>query len=306
VPELTEALRDRSRPQAERVAIVRAFRKLKAMSAVSVLRSVLAEPEASGQVPLLHAEALRTLGELAPAEAEPAARALLTNKSAFLQNEAVQVLGRKPAGARQLAEEFLERKLLWNVLQRLIEVLKRHADSDAKAAELVEALERESQRGLVREFWVVGPFGRPRDLRTVFPPERKPDPEATYTIGFGESRSWKEYKTQDNGLLRLPASLPRDRGFSYALAYVQAPTAGKVTMYLGAGEPVRVWVNDRLVHEADRLRVARLDEDRVEVSLKRGWNTVLVKLGSRDRSPSELYLRFLGDALRFSLKPEEK
>jgi hypothetical protein len=192
------------------------------------------------------------------------------------------------------------------VLPRLIEVLKRHADNDAKTAELVEALERESQRGLVREFWVVGPFGRSRDFRTAFPPEHKPDPEVTYTIGFGEKRSWKEHKTEDNGLLRLPAAPPRDRGFSYALAYIHAPTAGKVPMYLGSGEPVRVWVNARLVHEADRLRVARPDEDRVEVTLKRGWNLVLVKLGSRDRAPSELYLRFLGDDLRFSLKPEEK
>src|SRR5262249_24201639 len=161
------------------------------------------------------------------------------------------------------------------------------------------------QRGQVREFWLTGPFGAGMNLHMSFPPEWNPNPKMGYVVGAGEKRSWKKQSTNSAGLLRVAAPLPNDRGFYYALAYIRSPAAGKATMLLGSGDRVRVWVNRQPVHESDRPREARPDADRIEVPLNKGWNMVLVKLGGRDRPTYDLSLRFLGDGLRFSLKPSD-
>jgi len=136
----------------------------------------------------------------------------------------------------------------------------------------------------------------------VYPPERRPDPKATYDTLSGEKRSWKEMKTGASGTLRVLPLLPGGR-CTYALVYVHAPARQKASLLLGCSERARVWVNGKLVHEVDRARPARPDEDHLEVSLEKGGNTVLVKFGSRPRWPGELSLRVLGDGLRTSLKP---
>ncbi len=153
---------------------------------------------------------------------------------------------------------------------------------------------RDPLHGLVRSFWVTGPFGW--DLSTTYPPEANADPGATYTWGPGEKRAWKEHPTEANGLLRLPRRGSWDGGFRYALAFVHSPRGQKATMTLGSGDRARVWVNGARAHDVDRTRATVPDEDRVEVSLKQGRNVVLIKLGGRGRWPYELYLRFSAEA----------
>src|SRR6202035_5540588 len=58
---------------------------------------------------------------------------------------------------------------------------------------------QESLRGLVPEFWVVGPFGG--DLQTAYPPEGKPDPSATYEATKGSKISWQPVAAESSGYL---------------------------------------------------------------------------------------------------------
>jgi hypothetical protein len=86
------------------------------------------------------------------------------------------------------------------------------------------------------------------------------------------------------------------------VTHVWSAKAQQATMLVGSDDSVRVWLDGKLVHDNPALRSARPDEDRVTVTLKPGWNKVLVKVvnGSGDYG---LYLRFTGEDLRVSRLP---
>jgi hypothetical protein len=73
-------------------------------------------------------------------------------------------------------------------------------------------------------------------------------------------------------------------------------------MLVGAGNTDRIWVNDARVHEQLTPRTAVPDQDKVDVELKEGWNTVLAKV-VKTNSNQSLYLRFTGEGLRVSSQP---
>jgi quinoprotein glucose dehydrogenase len=163
---------------------------------------------------------------------------------------------------------------------------------------------QESLRGLVLDYLVVGPFGA--DLKTAYPPEKNPDPAATYDGDKpGAKLSWQPQQAEPSGYLNLKATSQRDNASAYALTYVYSPQAQKVRMLAGSDDTLRVWINGALVHEYATPRSARPDDDRVEVTLQEGWNPVLAKVVNLT-SDHGLYLRFDGQGLRVSRTPPLK
>jgi putative membrane-bound dehydrogenase-like protein len=162
---------------------------------------------------------------------------------------------------------------------------------------------QESLRGLVFDYYVVGPFGE--ELKTAYPPETKPDPSATYSKGKpGEVLVWHAAQAGPNGLLNVRDAVSQDHASIYALTYVYSMQAQKLQMLLGSNGAVKVWINGEMIHEHAQARKARPDEDQVEVSLKEGWNTVLVKIVNAE-GDNGLYLRFSGrSGIRVARKPE--
>jgi putative membrane-bound dehydrogenase-like protein len=148
---------------------------------------------------------------------------------------------------------------------------------------------QESLRGLALDFDVAGPYGG--ELKTAYEPETKP----------GDVK-WQQAHAQPTGYLDLRKLFDKDNVSSYMVTHVFSATEQKATMLLGSDDSVRVWINDKLVHENPALRSAVPDEDRVSVTLKPGWNRVLVKVvnGTADYG---LYLRFAGEGLRVSRLP---
>jgi quinoprotein glucose dehydrogenase len=161
---------------------------------------------------------------------------------------------------------------------------------------------QESVRGLALEYSVVGPFGP--DLKAVYPPEEKPDLAARYPGEKpGTERVWQPAQAEPNGYLNLRSLFNRDGASAYALCYVWSPRTQAATVLLGSDGPVRVWVNDRQVHEHASPRRAKPDEDRVEVKLAEGWNRVLLKVVAADGRQG-VHLRFQADGLRLARGPQ--
>ena len=148
---------------------------------------------------------------------------------------------------------------------------------------------QESLRGLALDFDVAGPYGA--ELKTAYAPETKPD-----------DVKWQQAYAQPTGYLDLRQIFDRDNVSSYMVTHVYSAKEQKATMLLGSDDSVRVWLNGELVHENPAMRSAVPDEDKVTVTLKPGWNKVLVKVvnGAADYG---LYLRFVGDGLRMSRLP---
>jgi len=71
---------------------------------------------------------------------------------------------------------------------------------------------------------------------------------------------------------------PKEDVVAYAFATVSRPKAGEALLAFGSDEGVRVWLNGALVLSRDGLRSHTFDEDQVEIELKAGENTLLVKV----------------------------
>lgn len=73
----------------------------------------------------------------------------------------------------------------------------------------------------------------------------------------------------------------KEPGVGYAWTEIIAPRALPALMGLGADGAVKVWLNGKLVHERRGSRLLRKDDDLVPVSLEKGANRLLLKIGSR-------------------------
>lgn len=163
---------------------------------------------------------------------------------------------------------------------------------------------QESLRGMAVEFWVLGPIAG--DLKTPHPAEGKTDVSATYQGERGEKLSWQVQRAEPSGLLNVRALFHRDNVAVYAFTHVYSPTDQKVKLVLGSDDPLKVWVNNTVIHENSTPGSAAPDQHRVEVPLQAGWNPVLVKVVNAP-SGHGFYLRFTGGpGLRVALKPEGK
>jgi len=69
-----------------------------------------------------------------------------------------------------------------------------------------------------------------------------------------------------------------DHRVVYLKTTVVSPANIKETMELGSDDGVKVWLNGKVVHAKNEFRPVKDGEDKVRVSLRKGPNTILVKL----------------------------
>ncbi|MGE3806288.1 MAG: PVC-type heme-binding CxxCH protein, partial [Gemmataceae bacterium] len=160
--------------------------------------------------------------------------------------------------------------------------------------------QQESLRGTAFDFYAVGPFGD--DLEAIYPPEKNPDPTVTYDGPKKTKLAWQPVRAASNGHLDLRPIAKKDNASAYALTYVYSPKAQQAQLLVGSGNLDRIWINGVRVHEQITPRTAVPEQDKVDVDLKEGWNTVLAKV-VKTTSNQSLYLRFAGDGLKVSAQP---
>ena len=154
-------------------------------------------------------------------------------------------------------------------------------DGDGAAADAAAAVLREPL-ALLSRFWVIGPFGDGRaSFDVAFPPEAEAHGPEITRVYPGKERSvgWRRADGAiQHGVLVLGAMLrPDNQAAAYASAFVRADRPMDATLRLGSSGPVKVWCNGTLVHAADRVRAARLDQDAVGIRLRAGSNRLLIK-----------------------------
>lgn len=165
-----------------------------------------------------------------------------------------------------------------------------------------------ASRRFIGEWNIIGPFHAADmdDLQTVHPPEKEIAPARTYRGKGGVEVGWRAVRAAENGYVRLSDLVrPNEQAIAYALTYVFSPDDREAPLLLGSDDGVRVWVNGELVHTNPVYRAAAPDLDRLSARLKKGWNTVLLKV-LQGAGGWGFYVRFAdpGGELRFALKPE--
>ncbi|MBW8886393.1 MAG: tetratricopeptide repeat protein [Fibrobacteres bacterium] len=165
----------------------------------------------------------------------------------------------------------------------------------AADGETEEARRIEDGLGLVRKWWAVGPFsnisGSGFDI--AYPPEASVELGKEYAGKNGNQVRWFPIS------LEAPATwvysqnhLPSENSILYFATQAEVPKDRQAWISFGASGSFKVFVNDKLVL-ADRVfRNTGEDAFSQEVTLKKGMNRILVKLGNEERN-SNFQLRLL-------------
>jgi hypothetical protein len=149
--------------------------------------------------------------------------------------------------------------------------------------------------GFLRDWYVVGPFDarNMKGFQTIYPPEEKVDLAASYK-GKGKAVGWKRYRSPETTEgthvalvnLREPLGDAVD-AVAYAYTAFEADEAREVEFRGAADDNLTVWVNGRRAFGFEEYRNGvRLDRHRFRVRLKKGGNTMLVKVCQAPADPA--------------------
>jgi hypothetical protein len=144
----------------------------------------------------------------------------------------------------------------------------------------------------VKNFQIIGPFGG-KDSDTfnkVFSPEYELDFNANYIASSG-SVKWQTASVDDKGYLDfLKFFSPSDWVCAYAYCKVISPKVTAAQLRLGTNDTVTLWLNDQKLLSKNIERSAAPDSDILPVNLKKGENTILIKVCNTELNWG-LYLR---------------
>jgi hypothetical protein len=149
--------------------------------------------------------------------------------------------------------------------------------------------------GFLRDWYVIGPFDARgmKGFQTAYSPEEKVDLMASCK-GKGKPVGWKRYRSPEatEGThvalvnLREPLGDAAD-AVAYAYTAFEVDEAREVEFRGAADDNLTVWVNGQRAFAFEEYRNGvRLDRHRFRVRLKKGVNTVLVKVCQAPADPA--------------------
>lgn len=135
--------------------------------------------------------------------------------------------------------------------------------------------------GVVKHYYVIGPFewDEESDWEKAFAGEPDVDLGATYAHG-DQYLEWRRIEAADmTGMVDLIGVVGQvDRAFAYLYTEIALPEAMTVVMRIGSDDGYRGLVNGEQVFENRIDRGSAMDQDLVEMPLKKGKNTFLIKV----------------------------
>ncbi len=133
----------------------------------------------------------------------------------------------------------------------------------------------------VRRWELVGPFDDSGFLHndSLFGPEKDLDFTGTYTGKDGNKITWKPVESDSAGVVDLvKAFKDHEYTIAYAGTKVFSPVERKVFLFAGSDDGIRTYLNGEVVWTHMVARGLTKDEDRVLVTLRKGWNTLTLEI----------------------------
>lgn len=254
------------------------------------------------------------------AAAEAAAKALALAPDHYKANEIAGIAAQAAGRYEQAFEHYLKlipagrpESLLYTAVmdslnltrperQKLLSVMQKSAsdaalDAVTRAAlthriaelhitrgELEAAAGERAKLRMLTDWMVVGPFSN--EENAGFSKEYEPETEIDYSKKYqGRDRevSWERLRhISPAGTIDFDAVMyPNNQVLAYALTFLHAETEADAVLRFGAGNAVKVWVNDNLLLSNDEDVAFGFDQYEVPVRLHAGWNKVLFKVCER-------------------------
>jgi hypothetical protein len=165
---------------------------------------------------------------------------------------------------------------------------------------------RMEKEGEGRVWAVIGPFANDPPPRggydRVYPPEKELDFQKSYP-GYGRQVSWRKYLQtpdlynkvlvlEDLGLVEIKQGLDPENYAVYFYTKVFSAEEKKTVLTFGVDDAGKIWLNKELVYEKFTYKRGAIPGDEViQVTLKKGWNDLLVKVVNNAFSTG-FYLEF--------------
>jgi putative heme-binding domain-containing protein len=166
--------------------------------------------------------------------------------------------------------------------------------SEDELVDMVEYLFALKTPVLGFDYWhIAGPFDNGENdagLDKVFPPEKSVDLKATYDGKVGKV-TWRTVKPAANGYFDLAAFYGKDSPYSVSYLYreIESPVDQEGVVSLGTDDGSKLWVNGEMVYSTREHNAAVPDAASVKVKLKKGKNTLLLKINNGN-DPHGFYL----------------
>lgn len=134
--------------------------------------------------------------------------------------------------------------------------------------------------GLIGEWQAIAGFDNAdgRGFEIPYGPETDLDFSKTYALGRTDAR-WRALKDK-NPVLQLDLLnhfFPFTQNVAYLATHLQSPTSQSVSLWLQSSDPIKVWLNGRLLFASREIRGSQGGSLRIPVTLRKGNNTLLLK-----------------------------
>jgi len=154
------------------------------------------------------------------------------------------------------------------------------ADVERARGRTVKASDLIRDLGFVQDWQVVGSFENEGKggCDTDFGPESATDLKATYPAK-GHEVGWHKLPSRTvDGFVDLSMAVrPSTEAVVYGLTFLQTDNEMRANLSLGTAGGFRLFVNGVKVASSDRYNQPRIDQQRLQVTLRRGLNRVLLK-----------------------------
>ncbi len=170
------------------------------------------------------------------------------------------------------------------------------------------------QLGIIEAYRILGPFhARGQTKYVVYPVETHYDPTQKEVLFNKEVGTWRDANVRPDGYVDLD-----QQGFGYpdfacafALSYVYVDRATDATAWIGSNDGHALYVNGELAEKRETSRRFRFDDDFADITLRPGWNRLLLKVHN-EKNPWGFLMRVTArdgstlPSLRHSLKNHEE
>jgi len=163
----------------------------------------------------------------------------------------------------------------------------RDADQIKQIADKLEKLGNEvdlpNHFGFLTHWKVIAPFDNTKreGFDVVFPPEKEVDLKAKYQSKDGKEIQWQDVAVSDPyGMLDLnqPFGLLKEVT-GYAYTEMQFDSDRPAELRIGCKNAWKIWFNNELIFGRDEYhRGMKIDQYNLPIQLKKGKNTILIKL----------------------------
>lgn len=155
-------------------------------------------------------------------------------------------------------------------MRKVIDVVKQDNLVDA-AKGVIDEIEK--YKSMITTWLVSGPYtakgkNGPALFDVAFPPE---NPGA-------KDVKWKRVGQVSRGAVNLTGLLGGNHRVAYLKTGVVSDTQQQAILALGSDDGIKVWLNGELIHANNASRRLREGEDKVEITLKKGHNALLMKI----------------------------